>query len=382
MGENRYFPGNYHPYPGTHAPDPRHYPPSAHSGRPEPTLRAPADWHGATQAAPSMPSPQPGFGIEHDFGDHPGYARNTGYRAQGHAAPQFVAPDAHSRGKTPPAPTPPLRPQALLQGLGAVLSLALVMGAGFWSWQMMQRDVSGVPVVRALEGPTRVAPADPGGRQAAYQGFAVNDLAAASVSDDARDTIILAPPPVDLSARDLVQPAVQNGSAAAPVEVALTQDLPFEAQDAEPMAGTGQAVTRSLRPQPRAAGVGQRVAALTPAPATGVSDVNVEALAASIAAGIAGGVRDIDPATIGPGTRLVQLGAFDDAQAARDAWDQLSRRFSPLLDDRGRVIEAAHSGGSVFFRLRAHGFTDERDARRFCASLIAQSLDCIPVLIR
>ena len=48
----------------------------------------------------------------------------------------------------------------------------------------------------------------------------------------------------------------------------------------------------------------------------------------------------------------------------------------------GRVIEAAHSGGSVFYRLRAHGFNDERDARRFCAALIDQKMDCIPVLIR
>jgi hypothetical protein len=110
-------------------------------------------------------------------------------------------------------------------------------------------------------------------------------------------------------------------------------------------------------------------------------------LAASVASSVAmglSGVRDvdIDPATIGPGTRLVQLGAYDDVAAARAAWDALSSRFSPLLDDRGRVIEAAHSGGSVFYRLRAHGFSDERDARRFCAALVDQQIDCIPVLIR
>jgi hypothetical protein len=388
MGDNRYFPEGYHTHSDAMTQG-RHYPGSAHPHashftRPEPVLRAAAhpEWQDMAPAQPYAPA--------HPYSASQHYHNAQGYAPHAHAAPQFVAPAAPVRaqvetGTAPAQPTsPPLHPQALMQGLGAVLSLALVVGAGLWSWQMMHRDVSGVPVVRALEGPTRVVPADAGGRQVAYQGLSVNNLAAANVSDEGRDTIILAPPAVDLSARDLAQPALQTGVTPQPVEVALNQDLPMDAQDDAMDMPQGQALVRSPRPQPRAAGIGQRVASLSNAPAAAgtASDFNVDALAASITAGIAGGVREIDPATIGPGTRLVQLGAFDDAQTARDAWDQLSRRFSPLLDDRGRVIEAAHSGGSVFFRLRAHGFTDERDARRFCAALIAQSLDCIPVLIR
>jgi hypothetical protein len=36
----------------------------------------------------------------------------------------------------------------------------------------------------------------------------------------------------------------------------------------------------------------------------------------------------------------------------------------------------------VFYRLRAHGFADLSDARRFCAAFVAQNVDCIPVLNR
>ena len=46
---------------------------------------------------------------------------------------------------------------------GAAVSLALIAGLGYWGWQLLVRDVSGVPVITALEGPMRVAPDNPGG---------------------------------------------------------------------------------------------------------------------------------------------------------------------------------------------------------------------------
>ena len=33
-----------------------------------------------------------------------------------------------------------------------------------------------------------------------------------------------------------------------------------------------------------------------------------------------------------------------------------------------RVIQTAESGGRTFYRLRAAGFADEADARRFCSA--------------
>ena len=66
----------------------------------------------------------------------------------------------------------------LVNILGAVASVALVAGIGVWGYKLLMRDVSGVPVVRALEGPMRIAPEDPGGRPADHQGLAVNEVAA------------------------------------------------------------------------------------------------------------------------------------------------------------------------------------------------------------
>ena len=46
---------------------------------------------------------------------------------------------------------------------------------------------------------------------------------------------------------------------------------------------------------------------------------------------------------------------------------------------KGLVLQPAESGGRTFYRLRATGFEDEDDARRFCAAFVAQSATCIPV---
>ena len=45
------------------------------------------------------------------------------------------------------------------------------------------------------------------------------------------------------------------------------------------------------------------------------------------------------------------------------------------------VIQKAESGGKIFYRLRAAGFSDISDARQFCTA-ISDKVACIPVVTR
>ena len=90
----------------------------------------------------------------------------------------------------------------------------------------------------------------------------------------------------------------------------------------------------------------------------------------------------MDPDSLPPGTRLAQLGAYDSADVARNEWDKFYTRFGDYMEGKQRVIQKASSGGRTFYRLRAMGFDDLSDARRFCAVLVADNTDCIPVTIR
>ncbi|MEX0284516.1 MAG: SPOR domain-containing protein [Paracoccaceae bacterium] len=311
---------------------------------------------------------------------------------------------------------------------GAVMSLVLMVGVGVWGYKLLSRDVTGVPVVQAIKGPMRIAPEDPGGRPADHQGLAVNDVAAQGTATAPADRLVLAPQPVRLMAED--QPVTRDGDTglvdvsstteitensdvAALVEqltqgveplqpnaeteptpvVAvlepklLTEDEPAEAkpETAEPLEDdkltedtaeaeaaeeeeivvvTGPGVARSLRPRERPArgDIPQVTEAAAEVPATEGLDVN--------------------PDDLPVGTRLAQLGAYDTPEIAQAEWDRIYDRFGDYMDGKKRVIQQASSGGRSFYRLRAMGFADLSDARRFCAVLVADNADCIPVTTR
>jgi hypothetical protein len=284
---------------------------------------------------------------------------------------------------------------------GAATSVALVLGLGYWGYRLAVRDMTGIPVVRALEGPMRFAPEDPGGVIADHQGLSVNTVAAEGGISAPADQLVLAPPPVGLTEDDLtgtaiaMVPGVSARSASMPgldiapmpeneapnplqtvsldgnTDIAALADSLSEG--AVPLSGdiditldTGPKTAFSLpkgalalSPRPRARPAGQVTMAAVP---VNTPEISGDALAS--------------------GTRLVQLGAFDSEEIARSEWDRLSGKFGDLLDGKTRIVQAAKSGGRTFYRLRAMGFDNEADSRRFCSALVAERAACIPVAVR
>ncbi|MEJ6388005.1 SPOR domain-containing protein [Gymnodinialimonas ulvae] len=310
----------------------------------------------------------------------------------------------------------------LINWAAAIISIGLVVGMAIWAWQLLMRDVTDVPVIRAMEGPMRVAPENPGGAVAENQGLAVNRLAEGEEAAPVPDQLVLAPPPMDFDDVPELEQAFESASVATPTTAdetpegpavvleteaeaadpgatddteALIQRLLAEAQPLEgvenpeftsaadapspvaraeviPVSVPG--VRRSLRPQIRPASLQARaeaVAAAAPAVAEVADDAPLSADEFEIAA-----------TELETGTRLVQLGAFDTPDLARAEWARLAQTHPDFFLGRARVIEEAASGGQTFYRLRAHGFADLSASRRFCAALVAQGAACIPVTVR
>ena len=304
---------------------------------------------------------------------------------------------------------------------GAVVSLALVLGLGIWGYKLLARDVSGVPVIRAAAGPMRVAPENPGGQPADYQGFAVNQVAAEGAAAKPADRLVLAPRPVDLTAEDT--PAVAGAEASTMSAPARARQIDISAGGAELPQGKLadiQALAAQLAagspkmdaPAPikvaaSAADVTGAASAPAPAPAAALIEAAAAAkpksgLARSLRpharpaglkkASVSGAVEaalksasragEIDAASLPVGTRLAQLGTFDTADGARAGWHKLDGRFGELLEGKSLVVQQAQSGGRVFYRLRAHGFGDINEARRFCAAFVSEGVECFPVATR
>ena len=92
---------------------------------------------------------------------------------------------------------------------GAVTSVALLIGAGIWGYRIAVRNVMGVPVIHAMEGPMRIAPENPGGEQAEHQGLSVNDVAAVVNADPVTGDLlkIVYPPNYNVSMAERLIPA-------------------------------------------------------------------------------------------------------------------------------------------------------------------------------
>ena len=288
---------------------------------------------------------------------------------------------------------------------GAACSVALLIGLGAWGYKLAVRDVTGIPVIRAIEGPLRMAPAVAGGDVAANQGLSVNAIAAAGTAMPLPETLVLAPQSIGLSDEDVAGLAVSASSslqdAVADEEMTVSQEILSDgalepltldaasldiADETQPMTeadavaaalavalsdettdtdvSAEPAVQRSTRPMARPANL-----------TSGDQTANVELAAVT-------SIGAVDGATVAAGTQLVQFGAFEDDATAQAEWDNLQSRFVELLSGKSPVVQTAQSGGKTFYRLRATGFADQDDARRFCAALLAESASCVPVLQR
>ncbi len=91
---------------------------------------------------------------------------------------------------------------SMSQWFGALLSFALIWGAAAWGYDLWHRDISGVPVVAALEGPPRIRPESPGGMIVEHQGFAVNRIAEEAPIETLPERFVLAPEASRLAAED------------------------------------------------------------------------------------------------------------------------------------------------------------------------------------
>ena len=244
--------------------------------------------------------------------------------------------------------------------------------------------------------------------QAQNQGLSVNDVAAEGTAAAPADRLVLAPAPLGITEEDAVlakaaladEPAgaAQTRSAAAiaadtedeeTVQLAALEALAAQLADGvEPLSDVAAAIEPRVDVIEEAAATapvelpevkGGLKRSLRPVlrPATLNTSAPSEAIAAAVAR-----VLDVDPEAIPVGTRLAQLGAYDSAEVARAEWDRLNGRFAEYLEGKQRVVQKAQSGGRTFYRLRAMGFADLSDARRFCSALVAEKAECIPVVTR
>ncbi len=273
--------------------------------------------------------------------------------------------------------------------IGAIASVALVIGLVYWVFNLGTRDPNDIPIIRAMEGPARTQPENPGGTQANHQGLAVNSVQSEGSTEKPAETVVLAPQQQSLTAEDLAQnelvaakpvlrPEPEPKATPSPetTEVVKVEEPAPTIQDpslivesivieneSTVISSSEYAPLESPVPQSRPSNLSSRIQA-----AVKVKDAEV--------------TEPENISSVPVGTRLVQLGAYDSETIAAIEWDALIGKHGDLLTGKKRLIQSAESGGRTFFRLRAMGFDGVEDSRNLCSALLARGTPCIPVSAR
>ena len=279
---------------------------------------------------------------------------------------------------------------------GAALSLFLLAGAIGWSYQLIVRDVNQIPIVRAQLGPLRVAPDNPGGLTAANQGLSVTQLAV-NEKPLLSNEIYLAPAAEILNEENL----------ALKVKEEYESDKVDGAFEIKEVNAENSMNLEALPDQKEVDSRSNDVGILSKA-AFSQKKIEIEN-AVSLALSITND-PDKSPSWLRPkirpvgfyrngnitedqivsnepmpklpiGSAVVQLGAFDSKSLAESEWQRFEKILGSILIPKKMVVQKAESGGKIFYRLRASGFSDISDARQFCTA-ISDKVACIPVVTR
>ena len=273
---------------------------------------------------------------------------------------------------------------SIIHWLGTGVSVALLAGGVYWAFSIASRDVTQIPVVSAQITPMREAPENPGGKATENQGLNVTQVAAME-NPPVAETIILAPAAQPLSDEDLpaakcLQRAnsatTQEGETELAVDVNALADAiiagekPLSDIQPMPVRVEGANIEQALR---MALAVDETPSGLSPPRTTIRPKLRPTATQAA--------VRVPTAPTIAAGSALVQFGAYDSQAVAEQEWTRISAKLASFLGSQTRVIQKAESGGRTFYRLRAAGFSDIAEARRFC-SAVSEKAECYSVIAK
>ena len=279
---------------------------------------------------------------------------------------------------------------------GAALSLFLLAGAIGWSYQLIVRDVNQIPIVRAQLGPLRVAPDNPGGLTAANQGLSVTQLAV-NEKPLLSNEIYLAPAAEILNEENLALKVTEE-------DESNKVDGAFEIKEVNAENSMNlEALSDQKEVDSRSNDVG--VLSKVAFSQKKIEIENAVSLALSITndpdkslSWLRPKIRPVgfyrngnitedqivsnEPMPKLPiGSAVVQLGAFDSKSLAESEWQRFEKILGSILIPKKMVVQKAESGGKIFYRLRASGFSDISDARQFCTA-ISDKVACIPVVTR
>jgi len=285
---------------------------------------------------------------------------------------------------------------------GAIISVNLMLWAGYWAYNVISRDINGIPIVAAQPGPLRIAPDIPGGIEAENIELAVTKIASQELPPNPQ-AVELAPRTAKLEDGDIT------------IYQALKQKRLIDNHTIKNQQGHNKLIEAELFKE---VSFGAKKTASVSANYT-IVDNQSELVAAALALALKPSGQSVvnnaisenlnsriikprprpgsllvksslfkDPNAILPalaiverGLAVVQFGTFDTEEVAFAEWGRLSKNLAVILDNRPKYVERIQRNGNEIYRLRLGGFVNLDDANRFCFAVISEE-NCVPVIAK
>ncbi|MBL8672544.1 MAG: SPOR domain-containing protein [Alphaproteobacteria bacterium] len=290
-------------------------------------------------------------------------------------------------------------------GVGA---LAAFGGIVYYTYVSMRgpdaaapKQVAQAPLIRAEQGPTRIRPDEPGGKEIPNQdsillnqkGGAGQGAAKQETIRPQAEAILPRPEPTTVPAGSPPPPPLFGRDAKGGQPVARQE--PAEPAEAQPS---------SMPPSPLASGGRSAPAAGMPVatkptdlmPVREVGEARAKAPPAEAATTAPAGAKAARPAPVqqaakpaetaaqkaapADGGFRVQIASYRDTGAVKANWDKLQKQHQDLLGSLDMNAERADLGArGTFYRLQAGPFSSKDAAQTVCNQLKQRSIDCIVV---
>ena len=238
--------------------------------------------------------------------------------------------------------------------LAAVSSVSVFGVLVWWGLTLSQLDPNDIPVIKKANGPARVSPEEPGGKQADHQGLSVSEVQAANGISKLVDKVYLAPKPRPLQAEDIAgldtqkKPATNMKFGQAPIlkdkslnsiidPILEQNDTKSDLVDLKKRLKKNNEIVPQIRPKNLELNLNNSI----------MTDA------------------------------MAQLGGFDEDVVATIQLENLKKIHSDLFLSKDLFIDEVNNGAEIKYILKVKNFIDINDVESFCMALKkAQHLLC------
>ena len=286
--------------------------------------------------------------------------------------------------------------------LGAIISVNLMLWAGYWAYNIISRDINGIPIVAAQPGPLRVTPDFPGGIEAENIELAVTKIASQELPPNPQ-AVELAPSTAKLVDDDITiyqalkqKKLIDNHTFKNQqghdeiIEAELFNKVSFGALKPSSLSENYTIVDNQSELVAAALALALKPSSQSTANSAISANINSWILKSRPRRGSLLTKTSLfkNPNVILPvlgvverGLAVVQFGTFETEEVAFSEWGRLGKNFAVILDGRPKYVERIQRNGNEMYRLRLGGFANLDDANRFCSAVISEE-NCVPVIAK